>query len=88
MRMPEVREQMIEMAERYGLPELRALAEETKRRPRRTQAVPRSRPMTPELRAEIRSYRAKHPRATQAEIAAALNCNPGRVSETLGGKRT
>jgi hypothetical protein len=85
--MADVRSRLIELADLHGLPELRGLAEETKRRPRVRQAAPRSRPMTPELRAEIRRYAAGHPRATQAEIAAALHVNPGRVSETLGGKR-
>lgn len=84
---PEVRVRLHELADQHGLPELHELAEATRRRPAVRRAAPQSRPMTPELQAEIRSYAAKHPRATLARIADALEVNPGRVSEALNGKR-
>jgi len=84
---PEIRTRLIELADQTGIDELRELAEATRRRPAVRRSVPRSRPMTAELRDEIRRHAAGHPRATLAEIAAACGVNPGRVSEALGGKR-
>jgi hypothetical protein len=43
--------------------------------------------MTDKLRAEIRKMKAAEPRLSNAEIGRRLNINPGRVSETLRGKR-
>ncbi len=88
MRIPEVRARMIEIAVETGNEELMTLAAALFRRRPVRKAVPQSRPMTPELKAEIRRYASQHPRATLARIGAALDCNPGRVSEALGGKRT
>lgn len=87
MRIPDIRERMHEIADLHDIGELHELAEATRRRPRVRQSVPRSRPMTDELRAEIRQYADSHPRATLAEIGAACGVNPGRVSEVLGGRR-
>lgn len=87
MRIPEVRSRLIEKAAETGDEELATLAYALFRRRPVRRAVPQSRPMTPELRAEIRNYASRHPRATLARIASALDVNPGRVSEALGGKR-
>jgi hypothetical protein len=87
MRIPEVRARLVELADETGNDELRDLAAHLYRRPAVRRAMPRSRPMTPELEAEIRSYADRHPRATLAQIASAWDVNPGRVSEALGGKR-
>lgn len=87
MRVPAVRTRLIEKAAETGDDELLTLAYALFRRRPVRKAVPQSRPMTPELRAEIRAYAAGHPRATLARIASACDVNPGRVSEALGGKR-
>jgi hypothetical protein len=44
--------------------------------------------MTDELRDEIRVLKQTNPDISQADIGRALNINPGRVSETLKGKRS
>lgn len=49
------------------------------------QAPNRSRPMTRKLGAKARQL-ANSSRLTEAEIAAKLSINPGRVSEALNGK--
>jgi hypothetical protein len=43
--------------------------------------------MTEELRDRIKAMKEANPRLSQAEIGKRLNINPGRVSETLKGKR-
>jgi hypothetical protein len=44
--------------------------------------------MTDSLRAQIKAMKAAEPDLSHAEIASRLNLNPGRVSETLRGKRS
>jgi hypothetical protein len=44
--------------------------------------------MTDKLRDQIRKMKAVDPDLSYAEIGRRLNINPGRVSETLRGKRT
>lgn len=44
--------------------------------------------MTEELREQIRAIKARNPTLSHAEIGRQLNINPGRVSETLRGKRS
>lgn len=83
---PEVRVRLHELADQHGLPELHELAEATRRRPAVRRAQPQSRPMTPELGAEIRAYAAGHPRATLGRIAQVFDTNAGRVSEALRGR--
>lgn len=87
MRIPEVRARLYELADEIGNDELRELAGALFRRPAVRRAIPQSRPMTADLRAEIQRYAARHPRASLARIAQVFDCNPGRVSETLQGKR-
>jgi hypothetical protein len=47
-----------------------------------------SAPMTDELRNEIKEIKNADPHLSHAEIGKRLNINPGRVSETLRGKRS
>jgi hypothetical protein len=87
MRIPEVRARLVELADETGNDELRDLAVHLYRRPAARRAVPQSRPITPELLAEMRGYAEQHPRASLARIAQVFDTNPGRVSEALQGKR-
>lgn len=96
MTIPEVRTRLDEIAD--GLvgtdlgKELRVLAAELWRRrsPRSTTVNERirSRSLTPELAASIRSYAAAHADETEHEIGIKFGVNQGRVSEALYGKRT
>ena len=88
MKIPEVRKRLFALAAETGIDELAELATALYRRTAVRRATAQSRPMTPELEAEIRAYAAKHPRATLARIAQVYDTNPGRVSESLNGKRT
>lgn len=88
MKIPEIRERMHALADELGVAELHHLAEATRRRrPVRTAPV-RSRPMDPQVKAEMRAYAASHPDAHQRDIGQMFDANPGRVSESLRGKRT
>jgi hypothetical protein len=44
--------------------------------------------MTPALQEQIIAMKAADPNLSHAEIGRRLNINPGRVSETLRGKRS
>lgn len=86
MRIPEIADRLREVAVEQGLPELAGLADELRRRPSQ-RAPARSRPMSDELAADILFCAGEHPGMSQADIAKLLNCNQGRVSEVLKGKR-
>jgi hypothetical protein len=88
MKLPEVADRLRELARDLGCDELNALADEIARRPSGERAPTTSAPMTDALRDEIRAMKAADPDLSQAEIGRRLNVNPGRVSETLRGKRT
>lgn len=45
-----------------------------------------SEPFTPQLREKVLRYYRENPMATQAQIAAAFNINPGPVSEAIRGE--
>ena len=87
MRLPDVATRLRELAQELDCEELNALASEIVRRPSGKRAPPSSAPMTDELRDEIRAIKKANPEISQADIGRALNINPGRVSETLKGKR-
>lgn len=76
-----------ELATDLGCRELNELADEIARRPHGQRAPTTSVPMTEELRAKIRAVKEAEPHLSQAEIGGRFNVNPGRVSETLRGKR-
>jgi hypothetical protein len=91
VKVPEVRERLHALARRGDLPapvrdELTRLAGELYRRPGRPVA-PTSRPMTPEVRADIWRLRELYPAESQQWIAQRAGVNPGRVSEVLHGFR-
>jgi hypothetical protein len=88
MKLPEIAARMRELARDLGCGELNALADEIARRPAGKRAPISSAPITDELRHEIRTMKEANPDLSQAEIGRRLNVNPGRVSETLKGKRS
>ena len=87
MRIPEVRERLVQLASVLDVPELAVLAGHLKRRVhgRRTRSlIP---PLTTEAKKIIRRYAKVNPDASQLDIANRFGTNPGRVSEALYGKR-
>jgi hypothetical protein len=87
MRLPEVAKRLRELATQLDCEELNELADEIGRRPSGQRAARSSLPMTDSLRDQIRAMKEAEPNLSQAEIGKRLNLNPGRVSETLKGKR-
>ena len=81
MRIPEIRDELSEIASR-----LLVLVKELERR-RGPKAPRNSAPMTPKLAASVRAYKRANPDATQVDIGRHFNINQGRVSEALRGKR-
>ena len=67
--------------------EAEALVDELSRRKPAKRARATARPMTETVRAQIRATARQNPDMSQREIAEKLKINPGRVSETLRGKR-
>jgi hypothetical protein len=88
MRLPEVATRLRELATKLGCDELNDLADEIGRRPSVQRAPTASAPMTDALRNQIRAMKNADPSLSHAEIGRRLNLNPGRVSETLRGKRS
>ena len=88
MRLPEVATRLRELAQQLDCDELNVLADEIARRPSGKRAPSTSAPMTDELRNEIKAMKTADPDISQADIGRTLNINPGRVSETLKGKRS
>lgn len=88
MKLPEVANRVRELAIQLHCEELEGLANEIGRRSSGQRAAATSVPMTDSLRDQIRAMKAADPEISQAEIGKRLNINPGRVSETLRGKRT
>jgi hypothetical protein len=88
MRLPEVATRLRELAIDLDCDELNDLADEIGRRPSGQRAPRTSAPMTDSLRARIRAMKAAEPNLSHTEIGRRLNLNPGRVSETLRGKRS
>ena len=87
MRLPEVASRLRELADELDCDELNDLADEIARRPAGQRAPISSAPMTDELRRRILDMKAANPSLSHAEIGRQFNVNPGRVSETLKGKR-
>lgn len=88
MRLPDIANRLRELSKELNCPELNGLADEMGRRPPGQRAPPTSERMTDSLREKIRAMKEAEPELSQAEIGKRLNVNPGRVSETLKGKRT
>lgn len=92
MRIPEIREELRNLAAKLAPPfgnRLVELADELKRRsPRKVARRTVHEPMTDSKRAAIVYLADKYPNLTGAEIAARVKVSPARVSEVLRGKRT
>lgn len=88
MRLPEIQARLRELALQLECDELNDLADEIGRRPAGQRAPRTSAPMTDELAAKIKAMKKAEPHLPHTEIAKRLNINPGRVSETLKGKRS
>ena len=88
MRLPEIAARLRVLATDLNCDELNDLADEIARRPSGQRAPRSSAPMTDELRARIIEMKEADPDLSHADIGRRLNLNPGRVSETLRGKRS
>jgi hypothetical protein len=88
MRIPEIRIRLHEIADERGIPELRELAEATRRRYHGRSARTVSETVTPELADEVRGFCAANPDIPEHRVCILFNLNQGRVSEILRGKRT
>lgn len=87
MRLPDIAAELRDLAVIHGLPRLKFLADEIGRRKPKKRAKATSVSMSPQLKADIRQCARDFPHWQQREIAEHFNINPGRVSETLNGKR-
>jgi hypothetical protein len=87
MRLPEIAARLRQLAVELPCEELNALATEIGRRQLGPRAPSTSNRINDEIRERIRSIHKENPSLTQAEIAMQVGVNPGRVSETLRGKR-
>lgn len=94
MRLPEAREELravIQELAAEGREELLArlfpVLNAMYRRRRAPERKPIAKPMTPELRAQIRAFANDYPELTQLQIGNHFGVNPGRVSEAVYGKR-
>ena len=87
MNIPKIRERLYELAVEYEIPELWQLADQLYRRSSEKRAKQVSQPMTPQLRRAIVAYKVAHPDVPYSTVANVFNVNPGRVSESLHGKR-
>lgn len=87
MRIPEIQTRLKQIAVETGNAEIELLARKLSRRRPRKVAEKVSRPITPELREEIRAYARENPELAQTQIGKAFNINQGRVSEALRGYR-
>ena len=88
MRLPEVAARLRILAIELDCDELNDLADEIGRRPSGQRAPTTSTPMTDALKEQIKAMKDADPSLSHAEIGRRLNLNPGRVSETLRGKRS
>jgi hypothetical protein len=87
MRLPDVAARLRQLAALHGLAELDALASAITRRSPQHRAPVKSARMTAALSARIAQFAKDHPDMSQAEVGRRFNVNPGRVSESLRGKR-
>ncbi len=87
MRLPEVAARLRELAIILNHDELNDLADEIGRRQAGPRAPSTSNKITDEIRERIRTIHQENPKLSQADIAMQVGVNPGRVSETLRGKR-
>ena len=86
MKLPQIRQRLYELALELREPELNDLADQMARR-KSVRAPRHSMPMSVDMRAKIKALHKAEPDLPLNRIAAALDINPGRVSETLRGFR-
>ena len=82
MTLPEIRAELLAMAERLTL-----LAHETKRRPPTKRAKKTSVRVTAAIRADVKRTHKAHPSWSNARIGRKYPIDGGRVSEIISGKR-
>ena len=93
MTIPEVRAALLEIADGMTsfAPATATLIKELVEQMKRRKPVRKTRAKLPKLTDNmlraIRDYAGLHPDESQVEIALAIGTGPGRVSETLAGKR-
>ena len=87
MRLPDIRERLVELSFEHDIPELRELAAEMVRRHSNRRAPTKSRRVTTFLALRIRLHARINQKASFQEIANHFGVNPGRVSEIINGKR-
>ena len=87
MRLPQVAAEMRELAALHGINRLSELADQIARRRPVKIAKAVSAKCTPQMRADICQCARDFPNWSQRRIAELFNVNPGRVSESLRGKR-
>lgn len=84
---PELRDRLHELADELGCPELRDIAEETRRRYHGRAGRAKARHVTPELADKVRAFKKLNPGMIQRDIGDRFKIDHGRVSEILYGKR-
>lgn len=88
---PEAREQLLlvaKMADKETAARIRYIVNKYMRREKYVRRAPvKMNGVTPAIRGRILELARANPRMHVSEIAAAVNVNPGRVSEVLTGKR-
>jgi hypothetical protein len=84
---PEIRARLYVLAVELNCPELKELADATKRRPYLRRAAPTAKRIGPMDAAMIREYAANHLDESLQSIAEQFGVNQGRVSECLRGER-
>ena len=88
MRIPEIRDRLYELAIELNCPELKLLADETRRRPMvRRRARARFPRMTPAQVEEINTFAFANPDMGVELIARHFGTTCGRISEALRGLR-
>lgn len=88
MRIPEIRDRLLQIADMHRIPEIERLDHQLTRRAPKRKAPKSSDAMTDEKAAGIRKFAQDNPTMTQVEIGRHFNVNQGRVSEALRGFRT
>lgn len=85
--LPEIRARLHELATEHALPELAALAEETKRQYHGRRASTRARAVDSDLSEKVQEFARLHPDLPQRDIGRQFEIDAGRVSEILFGRR-
>ena len=84
---PEIRERLYELATEMRCPELRQLADETKRRSFGKRAPKRASRVTPAMAIRVKAFCKANPKISQREVGRMFNIDGGRVNEILHGYR-